>query len=619
MEMETGRKAHKKSTLEKVDGLERPEENQSGLANKLLSLWSTGILSATLIREIAHLAMQGGCDHPEVISLAKVGNWGAQTGNCHRQLLNQFCPQIMLPEAFQVKVKCQDPKTSLEKEDWASIFLPHLQFAHLGEHYPMFFQKAFCLGKGDLEKFWGGVEKVKDDRLKGHPMCLEKHWKTKVVPLFLHGDGVEYQNRDSLMVWSWGCLLADMPSMQQHMLLACYPKSCTTAQTWDPIWTWLKWSFEALGKGFHPKKDPYGKPLPAKLLGKAGQPLHPLSWKGHVFSIQGDHEFYSNTLKLPHWASHMPCWECDCQNWADCDPNKSMKQLDLEKSSWTTFSHSEHLADPWSQHAVFQLPHVSAKNIRGDPMHILFCKGVYGHVLGGILHYACWYEGPGKVCKEKPWKRLGLIFDSVQSEYKQQGIKNRLTNLKLSMFTDAAKPWAGKASLDCKAAEAKHLLPALVPVLEQLFHGTKKEEEKKMISAATNLEKLVALWDEAGTFLTPAEFGKALSLGKDFLLDYQWLNQWSLEKGRHSFAIVMKFHTFCHMLQNSKYMNPRRQWNFRAEDYVGHISKMTHSISFGVGATRISNKVSAKYRVHIHLLLTRGLESVMDSGSDDDC
>ena len=479
MEMETGRKAHKKSTLEKVDGLERPEENQSGLANKLLSLWSTGIFSATLIREIAHLAMQGGCDHPEVISLAKVGNWGAQTGNCHRQLLNQFCPQIMLPEAFQVKVKCQDPKTSLEKEDWASIFLPHLQFAHLGEHYPMFFQKAFCLGKGDLEKFWGGVEKVKDDRLKGHPMCLEKHWKTKVVPLFLHGDGVEYQNRDSLMVWSWGCLLADMPSMQQHMLLACYPKSCTTAQTWDPIWTWLKWSFEALGKGFHPKKDPYGKPLPAKLLGKAGQPLHPLSWKGHVFSIQGDHEFYSNTLKLPHWASHMPCWECDCQNWADCDPNKSMKQLDLEKSSWTTFSHSEHLADPWSQHAVLQLPHVSAKNIRGDPMHILFCKGVYGHVLGGILHYACWYEGPGKVCKERPWKRLGLIFDSVQSEYKQQGIKNRLTNLKLSMFTDAAKPWAGKASLDCKAAEAKHLLPALVPVLEQLFHGTKKKGRKE--------------------------------------------------------------------------------------------------------------------------------------------
>jgi hypothetical protein len=43
--------------------------------------------------------------------------------------------------------------------------------------------------------------------------------------------------------------------------------------------------------------------------------------------------------------------------------------------------------------------------------------------------------------------------------------------------------------LDCKAGEAKHLLSALVPVLEKLFEGTRKEEEIKMISAATNLEK----------------------------------------------------------------------------------------------------------------------------------
>ena len=175
MGMETGRKAARKSILEKVDGLERPEENQSGLANRLLSLWSSGILAAIMVREMAHLAMQGGADHPEILALAKVGNWGAQTGNCHRQIINRFCPQIMLPEPFQVKVKCQDPKTSLEKEDWASIFLLHLQFAHLGEHYPMFFQKAFCLGKGDLEKFWGGVEKVKDDRLMAIKKVILNH------------------------------------------------------------------------------------------------------------------------------------------------------------------------------------------------------------------------------------------------------------------------------------------------------------------------------------------------------------------------------------------------------------------------------------------------------------
>ena len=66
-----------------------------------------------------------------------------------------------------------------------------------------------------------------------------------------------------------------------------------------------------------------------------------MAWKGCIFSIQGDHEFYSNVLKLPHWASHYPCWECDCENFSGCDPKKSMKELDLEKSSCHVWSHAE--------------------------------------------------------------------------------------------------------------------------------------------------------------------------------------------------------------------------------------------------------------------------------------
>jgi hypothetical protein len=417
LEKESGRK---KVALEKAQGLEKPAGPQSGLANLLLHLWSSGILSATMVRQVAHLAMEAGASHNDLQKLASAGNWGRQSGNIHRQIMNKLCPHVMLPEPFHIKVECIDPKTSLEKEDWAAVFLPHLQFAHLGEHYPEFFNKTFCCAKGSLERFWTGVQKVKDDRLAGHPMCLEKHWKTKVVPLMVHGDGVEYHNRDSLMVWSWGCMLAELPFLKQHMLLAAFPKSCTTPKTWQPIWKWLKWSFEALGKGLHPTHDPDGKALEkaSGLFGKAGQPLHPMAWKGCIFSIQGDHEFYSNVLKLPHWASHYPCWECDCENFSGCDPKKSMKELDLEKSSCHVWSHAEQLADPWSDHPLFQLPHVSAKNVRGDPMHILFCKGVYSHLIGGILHYACWLEGPGKVCKEKPWKRLGLIFKEIQEEYK---------------------------------------------------------------------------------------------------------------------------------------------------------------------------------------------------------
>ena len=75
-----------------------------------------------------------------------------------------------------------------------------------------------------------------DARLAGHPMWLEEHWKQKTIPLFLHGDGVEFQTRDSLLVFSWGNFLGNMNAMKQHLLLASYPKSATSKDTWPPIW-----------------------------------------------------------------------------------------------------------------------------------------------------------------------------------------------------------------------------------------------------------------------------------------------------------------------------------------------------------------------------------------------
>ena len=279
-----------------------------------------------------------------------------------------------------------------------------------------------------------------------------------------------------------------------------------------------------------------------------------------VWSIQGDHEFFSNVLGLPHWSSHYPCWECDAENFADATLGKEFKQIALEKADFRLYSHAECLAEPWSEHQLFQLPGVSSHMVRGDPLHILFCKGLYSHLLGGLLHYLCWFEGPGKTTQKKPWERLALIFQHVQGEYSKQGIASRLTNLRLSMFTDP-KPWAKNASLDCKGAEARHLLPALLPVL------------KLMLSL---------------------EYEESLALGKAFL-----------EKDRCSFHIVAKHHTFIHLLWSSRYLNPRMQWCFKGEDFVGQISKLTHSISMGVSSTRLSLKVAPKYRVLLHFKLTR--------------
>ena len=41
--------------------------------------------------------------------------------------------------------------------------------------------------------------------------------------------------------------------------------------------------------------------------------MHPKGFKGVLWSVIGDHEFFASTLGLPHWASHWPCWECDAE------------------------------------------------------------------------------------------------------------------------------------------------------------------------------------------------------------------------------------------------------------------------------------------------------------------
>ena len=116
------------------------------------------------------------------------------------------------------------------------MFLPHLVVARLGEYFPEFFHTLFNLGKGNLEKFWRGVEGTGDEKLHNHPMTLEKGWRDHCIPLFVHGDGVEFQSRDTLLCFSWGSLLGQGNSLENHLLLAAFPKLATSAETWPPIW-----------------------------------------------------------------------------------------------------------------------------------------------------------------------------------------------------------------------------------------------------------------------------------------------------------------------------------------------------------------------------------------------
>jgi len=433
-------------------------------------------------------------------------------------------------------------------------------------------------------------------------------WEKTFIPLYIHGDGVEFQQRDSLMTYSWGSLLSEGASQDSTMLLACWPKSCTKKGsgsedgTWKPILQVLHWSFQALFQGKHPELDHNGlafdetNPL-SKL---AGQLLCPAGLRCCIWSLQGDHEYFANTLRLPHWASHRMCWSCNCD---DSCPELTWRNLMPYQQKWVPKNLDQAKATLQSDHPFFQLAGVTTMNVCQDALHILFCKGVCAHLLGSVLHTMAW---PSKGRQTtKPADRLAAVFTRVQEIYKETRPSSRLTNLKLAMFTDESKPHSQYAFLGTKGAETKHLAKPLAIVCGEMVDAT-DEFSKRRAACVAEMVSLIDQIDLAGTFLTSAEAQTLEATLIKFFGHYCWLNKWAETEGRLLFHIVPKFHMLHHMVLDAKFLNPSKVWCFKGEDYVGKISTLAGSVTMSVRSTKLSQKVASKYRHWLHLRLTRG-------------
>ena len=337
---------------------EKEPEGSSALCSKLLQLWAQGLLSAKLMAELAHLAVLDGCAKDDLFHLARLGSFGSS---------------LAFQSGFPVTVMANDPKTRHQTHAEASIHVPHLMFSALGTHYPEEFGQMF--GTAGLQAFWEGVAAKKGPRLSHH---FGKRWdldKRHTIPLFIHGDGVEFQTRDSLMCWSFGGLLCPLSSLNCHLLLAAWPKTATHQETWAPMDELLAWSFEALLKGKLLLKLPNGAPLPkGSFMAKvAGQQLVPGSnFRGIIWSIQGDHEFFCNTLHMPHWSTRSPCWQCDARRPTKkhpCPKGKNVKTINPAEQNFTPCQKE-------STHALFKVPGLTSQHLSHDALHVLYAKAM---------------------------------------------------------------------------------------------------------------------------------------------------------------------------------------------------------------------------------------------------
>ena len=580
--------------------------DQSALATLLLLLWASGQISATAMQKIAYCAMLDGAAHLELANLAKCDAFGQQPGNVARDVNSIFLPSLGVCPAMAVDVPCIDPKTSKATTSEAHFFLPHLMFWSTMKNYAVEAQTLFALSS--IPEFWQGVIAAQCPKLVGHPMLRVAEYCRLFIPLFIHGHGAEFVQHDSKMIYSWGALLSASSSQDTNLLAATWPQSCTidtgrghmSEGTWWPILTWLSWSFTAIFEGTHPCKDPYGQEFPRGPLFEelAAFPLSETGHRGVVWSLEGDHDYFSNALRLPHWQNAFPCWACStCTD----DPASSWRNLLPGQQGWVAKDAAAAVATLESEHLFFKIAGVSTLMVAQDALHIIFCKGILSRLLGSALHVWCWpTKGRQTV---KPSDALGSIFSQVQMRYRELRSPTRLTNLKLSMFTNEKTPHATEAFLKIKGAECKHLLKPICLIASERRDN---EFDRRLASCLLAVDRLIDIIDDAGMFLTSAEHSELTVALGHFNGHYAWLNKWAEAQDRLLFNITIKFHMIVHLVASAQFLNPRYFWCFRGEDYVGKVSALAASVSMGVGIIALSQKVVMKYRHWLHLRLTRG-------------
>ena len=250
-----------------------------------------------------------------------------------------------------------------------------------------------------------------------------------------------------------------------------------------------------------------------------------------------------------------------------CPEGKSIKLLREDGQNYEFVTPQAALLEKRSSHPLFTIPGVSSALCRGDSLHILYSRGVASHLAGSLLFYMCFFDGPGTRQKVSPTLRLQKIFSRIKELYVQNQVASRLTNLRLSMICDPNKPHKNFPVLEAKAAETKHFLPCLLAVIQEVLPPEEPIHEKMKICLAA-LVSIAGHFDSCGMFLSPKEFTTASNLGKRFFKTV-------------SFHLEISFlHAFAEGLEVHELQVPPQL--YKAEHFVGQMSVLAHSCSFGV-------------------------------------
>ena len=258
---------------------------------------------------------------------------------------------------------------------------------------------------------------------------------------------------------------------------------------------------------------------------------------------------------------------------------------------------------------LFKLPGVTATSYVVDLMHAKH-MGTDKYYYGSVLFLLVYVMLPGT-----PELNLQTVWNECKLWYKNHPhhARSAFGRIVLSMITNTAAPHETFPALKGRAAEVRHLGPALLHVWNLHRHrdGRDRSIHTTIYMGLQMSVKMETILDEhpRAIKLPVAAADDFANATFDYLACFTAAADWfcfsaPLGQRRKLFSITIKAHYVAHAALQARFINPRLGWCYAGEDYMAKCKHLMAACVRGNNASKASEKFAQKYRLGMHFVLS---------------
>ena len=182
-----------------------------------------------------------------------------------------------------------------------------------------------------------------------------------------------------------------------------------------------------------------------------------------------------------------------------------------------------------------------------------------------------------------PDGNLATIWSKVLQYYEDHPCSEHYSNMKFSMFINAAEPHNHMPKLKGRAIEIRNLMPALAAIWNHYMDASKAIHQAVLhgLQCSARMDGLLDLYagfdvlpTAAATEFEQSSFGYAQAQTAAGL-------HYGKKDGLFVFDVTIKTHYTLHQGKTAGELNPRLNWNYAGEDFMSKVRTLLSGATKG--------------------------------------